>query len=165
MCSKVLLILGLGSGKSTISKAVAQKLPSFQRISIDGIIASRHGIYGVDYPKPDYDKHQEEADTIFQQFVEEILAGGSEDLILDRSFYAKADRDFFKKLIEKQGGRWVLVYLKAPKAVLWQRICARREASVNADSALEISKELLSSFFDGFEVPGGEGEIVVETSA
>lgn len=93
-----------------------------------------------------------------------MLANGEDNIVLDRSFYAKEDRDYFKTLIEKRGGRWVLVYLKAPKDVLWQRICARRQERVNADSALEISEDLLNRFFEGFEVPVGEGEIVVETS-
>ena len=90
---------------------------------------------------------------------------GKHDLVLDRAFYAKDDRETYKKLVEENAARWVLVYLKAPKEVLWQRIQARRAAEVNADSALVISKELLDSFYDGFDVPNGEGEIVVDTNA
>ena len=139
-----------------------QNLPTFQRLSIDGIIASRHGMYGVDYPKSEYGKFQDEADGAFREAVEQILEVGKEDFVLDRSFCAKEDRALFKGLIEQRRARWVLVYLKVPKEVLWQRICDRREAGVNADSALEISKELLNVFFEGFEVPHGEGEVVVE---
>ena len=87
---------------------------------------------------------------------------GEQDVILDRSFWAKEDRDRFKQLIEQHGGRWVLLHLKVPKDVLWQRICARREAAVNADSALEISSELFDMFYEGFESPDGEGEVVFE---
>lgn len=140
-------------------------LPQFQRLSIDGIIGERHGIYGVDYEKSEYDKYQDEADVVFQQTVEQILLGDERDLILDRSFWAKEDRDFFKALVENHGGRWVLVYLKVPRSVLWERICARRIADVNADSALEIGSELLDKFYDGFEVPNNEGEIVLESSS
>ena len=113
----------------------------------------------------EYERYQEEADKVFHESVEQILVDGKDNIILDRSFYAKEDRDSFKALIEKQRARWVLVYLKAPKNVLWRRICARRETSINADSALEISEGLLNMFFEGFEVPVGEGEIVIDTSA
>ena len=138
-------------------------VPSFERFSIDGIIASRHGIYAVDYPETQYEACQKEADGIFQHSVEETLADGKVDVVLDRAFYAKEDRDFYKALIEQHGGRWVLVYLKVPKDVLWRRIAARRKAGVNADSALEINKELLDVFYDGFEVPSGEGEMIHES--
>ena len=139
-------------------------LPHFQRLSIDGIIADRHGIYGVDYAKSEYEKYQDEADTVFEQTVEHALSEARSDLILDRSFWAKEDREFFKALIEKHGGRWVLLYLEVAKDVLWQRICARREAELNADSALDISTELLDAFYEGFEVPQGEGELAIRSS-
>ena len=158
-----LKIICTGSGKSTLSKTVAARLPSFKRISIDGINASRHGLYGIDYPKSEHKTQMDEADKIFQLSVEQILIEGQDDIILDRAFYAKEDRDLYRDLVENRGGRCVLVYLNAPKEVLWQRICARREAGITADSALEISEALLDTFFDGFEVPHGEGEVVVDT--
>ena len=142
-----------------------QALPTFQRLSIDGILADRYGICGIDYPGSDYDKYQDEADTIFRQSAERILSEGKQDLVLDRSFWAKDDRDFFKELVERYGGRWVLVHLKLPKDILWQRVCSRREAGVDADSALEISEELMEFYFKCFEIPVGEGEVVVERVA
>jgi hypothetical protein len=45
---------------------------------------------------------------------------------------------------------------------LWRRIQERRAKGVDADSALDIGEELLSSYVEGFDVPNGEGEIVVE---
>ena len=86
------------------------------------------------------------------------------DVILDRAFYAKEDRDLYRQLVEKHGGRVVLVYLSAPQSVLWERIQARRKASLNADTMFEISESLLDTFYNGFEVPRGEGEIVVDTT-
>ena len=82
---------------------------------------------------------------------------------MDRAFYAKEDRELYTQIVEQGGGRTVLVYFKVPKDTLWQRICARREAGVNADCALEISRERLDFYFDGFEVPDGEGEIVIDS--
>ncbi|KAK3703167.1 hypothetical protein LTR37_014644 [Vermiconidia calcicola] len=152
-----------GAGKSTLANTVTQKFPTFQRVSIDGILASRHGLVGVNYLRSDYDKNQDEAGTIFLAIVEQVLDEGNKDLVLDRSFYAKEDGEFFKSCVEQHGGRWVLVYLNAPKEVLWHRICARREAEINADSALEISRDLLDNYCDGFEIPNGEGELAIRT--
>ena len=133
-------------------------------MSFDGILAFRHGIYGVDYDRSDHDKFADEADSIFLVTAERLLAEGKRDLILDRAFYAKEDRDHYRALIEKYGGRCVLVYLSAPKTVLWERIQSRRRAGVNADCMLDISLSLLDSYYDKFEVPSGEGEIVVDTT-
>jgi predicted kinase len=85
------------------------------------------------------------------------------DVILDRAFYAKEDRDMYAALIEQHGGRKVLVYLSAPKSVLWERIQARRAASLTADSMFEISTSMLDMYYDNFEIPNGEGEVVVDT--
>lgn len=84
------------------------------------------------------------------------------DVVLDRSFYARADRDKFRAMSEAAGARCVLVYLRAGREVLWRRICERRAAGVDADSALEISEGLLEKYVDGFEEPVGEGEIVFQ---
>lgn len=159
----MLITVYTGSGKSTLSRTVARKLPNFHRITFDGIIASRHGIYGVDYEKSEHEMYADEADNIFYETADQLMSEGK-DVILDRAFYAKEDRDHYRALAEKHGGRVVLVYLSAPKEVHWQRIVARREASVNADSMFEISRELLDMYYDGFEVPSGEGEIVVDTT-
>lgn len=142
---------------------MVKEIPTFQRISFDGILAARHGLYGIDYPESDHEKVSEEADAEFFETAKQMLSSGKNDIVLDRAFYAKEDRDAYKQLVESSGARWVLVFLKAPKELLWQRIQTRRAAGVNADCALEISKELLDIFYDGFEVPVGEGEVVVNT--
>lgn len=152
----------IGAGKSTHAKAVVRLMPTFHRLSIDGILAEHHGICGVDYARSDYEKYQDEADAIFHETAEQLLSDGQKDIVLDRSFYARETRDMYKELVEKHGCRWVLLYLKVPKPVLWERIQARRQAGIDADSALEISKDLLDFYCEGFDVPQGEGEIVIE---
>lgn len=152
-----------GSGKSTLSKTVVRKLPNFERISFDGILGSRHGIYGVDYDKSDHDTFADEADTIHFETADKKLSGGK-DVVLDRAFYAKEDRDRYTVLIEKHGARKVLVFLSAPKDVLRERIQARRAAGLNADNMLDISTSMLDMFYDNFEIPHGEDEIVVDTT-
>ena len=153
-----------GSGKSTLAKAVVEELRQFTRLSIDEILFEKHGLFGVDYPADHnlYEQYQDEADQIYLEHFHRFLQA-DKDLVLDRSFYAKQDRDEFKKVIEDEGGRWVLVYLKADeKDFLWRRICERSAKDRDANSALDISRELLESYWTGFEEPKGEGEVVLQ---
>lgn len=160
----VLMTCGIaGSGKSTLAKAVIAAFPHFTRLSIDEIVFEKHGLYGVDYPADNalYQSYQEEASWIYLERFHRLL-DESRDIVLDRSFYAKEDRDDFKSMTEKAGGRWVLVYLKADKDLLWKRICDRSAKTRDANSAFEISREIFEGYWVGFEVPRGEGEVIVE---
>ena len=134
--------------------------PSFTRLSIDAIIADHHGIYNVDYPASEYETYLEEARQVFLEKVHELLKQ-KKVMVLDRSFYAKRHREEYKAEVENASGRLILVYLKAERDVLWKRICERRKNGINADSAREISPALLDQFVQGFEVPDGEGEIII----
>lgn len=162
----VLMICGMaGSGKSTLAKQVLAVRPTFTRLSIDEIIFEKHGLYGVDYPADDavYQSYQEEAGTIYMDRFHQLL-NERKDVVLDRAFYAKQDRDLFKRMAGEKGGRSVLVYLNVAKEVLWKRICARSQTERDANSALEITREVFEGYWSGFEVPDGEGEVVVDAS-
>ena len=160
----VLILCGIsGSGKSTLAQAVVSAFTSFERLSIDIIIHEKHGLYGIDYPATKYDEYQNEADRVFEDRLKALLAQGKSDIILDRSFYAKKDRQKFSELVRKRGGRTVLVYLKPKnKAVIWQRIWDRKIKPKTADSAFEVTNEILDGWWEGFEAPQGEGEIIVD---
>ncbi|KAF2010938.1 P-loop containing nucleoside triphosphate hydrolase protein [Aaosphaeria arxii CBS 175.79] len=166
----VLMTCGLaGAGKTTLGRAVLAQHPHFTRISIDAIIGSRHGIYGRDYDADPalYDAYMEEADGIYLAEFERLLAEGR-DVLLERSFYAREDREEFRGLAEGKGARVVLVFLKAEgeegKERLWERIGRRSEGVRTADSALEISREVFDGYWAGFEDPVGEGEVVVKVA-
>jgi len=144
-----------------LSRAIVSKHPHFTRLSIDGILHDNHGLCGIDYPADLYSKYLDEADADFDRIFAELL-DAAHDIVVDRSLYSKEDRDRHKREVEKRGARWVLVYFRpTSKDVIWERIRGRREAGINADSALDISRELLDKYWDGFDVPDGEGEIVV----
>ena len=87
-------------------------------------------------------------------------------MVLERSFYAKEDRDEFRGIAEESGARVVLVFLRAEgergKELLWERIRRRSDGVKTADSALDIDRETFEGYWKGFENPVGEGEIVVE---
>ncbi|KAI1464915.1 P-loop containing nucleoside triphosphate hydrolase protein [Daldinia caldariorum] len=160
----VLMTCGIaGAGKSTLSKSILSAYPNFERLSADATIAARHGIYGVDYPPEKYEEFLEEASDECETRLVELLREGKKDLVLDRSFYSKEFREETKKLIEDNGGRWVFVYLRAKsKEFLWDRIQRRRQKGINADCAYEITREILDGYWDGFEAPAGEGDIVIK---
>ncbi|KAI3318923.1 P-loop containing nucleoside triphosphate hydrolase protein [Xylariaceae sp. AK1471] len=154
-----------GSGKSTFSKALVSTHPNFERLSIDGVLAQQHGIFEIDYAPEKYAEYLEEAAQECKSRLTGILTEGSRDVVFDRAFWNKEDREEAKTLIENLGARWVLVYLKAPdKATIWQRIRQRREVELNADCAYQITQEILDMYWGGLEEPTGEGEIVIDTS-
>jgi predicted kinase len=153
-----------GAGKTTLVKSVRKDYPQFTRISIDDIIYKAHGIYGVDYPASPtlYGQHMDEADRVYLDTFRRLLAE-RKDIAFERSCYAKEDRDEWRKIAEDAGARVVLVFLRADdKEVLWRRICGRSAAEKTADSALDISRATFEMYWDGFENPEGEGEIVID---
>ncbi|KAK4499149.1 hypothetical protein PRZ48_009661 [Zasmidium cellare] len=131
-----------GAGKTTLSKEVLKAHPNFQRLSIDEIVASRHGLYNIDYSPSKHEEYSDEAADEFLETLKRNLEVRKVDVLLDRAFYAKEDRDEFKALVEKANARWVLVHLKVDESILWRRIAERRKKGVDANCALEISEEL-----------------------
>jgi predicted kinase len=106
-------------------------------------------------------EYLEEASGAYLDKFKELLRN-RDDIVLDRSFYAREDRDEFRRMIAPTGARVILVYFKGSKDVLWRRICERRAKGVTADSALEIGESLLDDYVCGFEAPENENEVVIE---
>lgn len=153
-----------GAGKTTLVKAIIQHHPQFTRVSIDNIIFQAHGIYGVDYAASStlYEQYNDEADVIYLDTFRRLLAEGK-DVAFERSCYSKEDRDEWRKIAEEGGARVVLVFLRAQdKEILWDRICKRSERDKTAENALDISRETFEMYWEGFENPEGEGEIVID---
>lgn len=161
----VLATCGLaGTGKSTLAKAVIKELPSFTRLSIDEIIFERHGLYGVDYAAdPElHERYSIEADDIYLATFRRLLKE-KRNVVADRAFYAREDRDDYQNMVREEDGVWIMVYFKATdKEALWRRICERSAKTRDANSALDITRATFDTYWAGFEVPHDEGEIVVE---
>lgn len=171
-----------GAGKSTLAKAISaintgtsttattNPTQTFTRLSIDSTIHARHGLYGIDYPAAAYAAHQEEAATIFRSETTRLLQlqqsspATNPNLVLDRAFYAKADRDEYRALAEQAGARVVLVFLDASRDVLWRRIRERKAKARDADSAMDVTEDVLDAYLAGFERPDGEGELVISVT-
>jgi predicted kinase len=94
-----------------------------------------------------------------------ILDEGMRDVVLDFSFWNREFRDEWREVIKKvEGVNIILVYFDANEEVLWRRVQERSRGVRDADSAAEISRELLGVYVGGFEKPevgGDEGEVIV----
>ena len=133
--------------------------PKFTRLSIDVWVYSHHGLYGVDYPKDRYSGYQDDAHDALKTELATLLKE-KHDVVLDFAFAFRDMRTIWQKIVEENGGRWVLVYLRQDEDELRRRVRARNAlANKDADSAFDLTDETLSRYLKGFEVPIGEGEI------
>lgn len=148
-----------GAGKTTYAKELESR--GYARLSIDEEVWERFGRYGVDYDAADYARHSAVAEAALRARLVELIGLGR-DVVVDFSFWQRAERDRYKQLIEEAGASWELVYLKVDPAVLRERLTAR-SARFDANAAFPITDEILDDFVSSFEEPHDEGEIVIET--
>lgn len=155
---EVVLMCGVaGSGKSTYARTLETQ--GYIRLSVDEEIWRRFGRYGVDYGPEQYGQHTEVARQVVRERLLSLIADGR-DVVVDSSFWQRSRRFEYRQLIERAGGRWRLVYLKADPELLRQRLQARAERR-DADAAFPITDALLARYLQAFEPPSGEGEQVI----
>ncbi|KUP20774.1 ATP-binding protein [Paenibacillus sp. DMB5] len=154
----VVLMCGIaGSGKTTFSQKIEPY--GFTRLSIDEEVWAVHGRYGIDYPAEKYREYLNEAHLSLQNQITQCIQE-RKPAVVDSSFWNKAERDKYKRLIEEAGGRWKLIYLKVHPDELRRRLKVRSER-FDANAAFTINEELLNTFLSGFEEPKGEGEWII----
>jgi len=149
-----------GAGKTTFALELERQ--GYVRLSHDVEVRLRFGRYGTDIPFERFEEYNDAVRPLVKERLAELLRQGR-DVVVDLSFWRRADRDTYKAIVESAGGRWRLVYFDVPPAELRRRLHARR-ARDDAD-AFPVSEELLDCFLAGFEVPRGEGEEVVRPAA
>jgi predicted kinase len=156
--SHVVLTCGVaGAGKTTYAKGLEAQ--GYVRLSIDEEVWRRFGRYGVDFPPDRYEEHSAAAEVALEQRLLALIDAGR-NVVLDYSFWRKATRERYKRLIEEAGARWELVYLKVGLEELQRRL-AQRNRQVDANAAFPITGSILEKYLAGFEEPRGEGERVV----
>lgn len=156
----VVMMCGVaGSGKTTFAQRLEQQM-DFVRLSIDEEIWATHGRYGMDYPIEMYEQLKVEAEINLRNELVHLL-NEKRNVVIDFSFWQRKRRNEYKKLIEDGGGEWKLIYLKVHPNDLRERLRIRSQR-FDANAAFTITEEILSSSLNGFEVPSGEGEIIIE---
>lgn len=155
----VVLMCGVaGSGKTTFAQQLVSN--GFIRLSIDEEIWKNKGRFGIDYPAENYEQYKAESEMKLRSELINLINEGS-NVVVDFSFWQQSKRNEYKQLIKAGGGESELVYLKVHPEVIRERLRIRGKR-FDANAAFPITEEILSSFLEGFEIPQGEGEILVE---
>ncbi|WRP07463.1 ATP-binding protein [Rossellomorea aquimaris] len=154
----VIMMCGVaGSGKTTFSQQLEKN--GFVRLSIDEEIWATHGRYGIDFPMEKMEEYKKEAESKLHNVLIKLIHD-KQQVVIDFSFWDRARRERYKQLIEKSGGKWKLIYIKVCPDDLRERLKIRNKRF--DANAFPITEELLDSYLKGFEIPDGEGEMIVE---
>ncbi|MEH7443701.1 ATP-binding protein [Bacillus sp. JJ1122] len=154
----VVMMCGVaGSGKTTFSQQLEKQ--GFVRLSIDEEIWATHGRYGLDFPMEKIEEYKKEAERKLRDLLVKLIQD-KKQVVIDFSFWQRANRDQYKQLVEQAGGKWKLIYIKVHPDDLRERLKIRNKR-FDANS-FPITEEILNSYLIGFETPKGEGEIVIE---
>lgn len=155
---EVILLCGVaGAGKTTYAQLLEGQ--GYVRLSVDEEIWNRFGRYGVDYEPSAYEALSDVARRAVDEQLTDLVTQGR-DVVLDSSLWQRSRRDECKRLVERAGGRWRLIYLAAEETVLRERL-SRRAERFDAHAAFPVTDDVLARFVEGFEVPSGEGEEVM----
>jgi predicted kinase len=155
----VVLMCGLaGSGKTTFSQRLDAK--GFARLSIDELVWSTAGRFGLDYAAADYPRQLEAARAVLRDRLVALMTART-PTVVDSAFWNRAARDDYRALIAEHGCDRRLVYLRVEPETLRARL-RDRSRRFDANAAFEVTPQMLDRFIAGFEAPSGEGEIVVD---
>lgn len=154
----VVLLCGVaGSGKTTYAQQLETQ--GYVRLSIDEEVWARFGRYGIDYGPADYAQLSAAAEDVLRERLVTLVRQGR-DVVVDFSFWQRASRDRYKRLVEATGGTWRLIHLKVDPVLLRQRLDGRAKR-FDANAAFPITEDTLAAYLAGFEEPRGEGEDVI----
>ena len=155
----VVMMCGVaGSGKTTFAQQLEKE--GFVRLSIDEEIWATNGRFGIDFPVEKYEEYKLDAERKLRNQLVKLIQN-KQQVVVDFSFWQRSRREKYKQLIEEAGGKWKLIYLKVQPNDLRKRLKIRSQR-FDANAAFTITEEILTSYLNGFEVPKGEGEIVIE---
>jgi predicted kinase len=146
-----------GSGKTTYAKQLEER--GYVRLSIDEEMWKRFEPLGVDHDASMYDQRSTAIEADLRRRLTELVHSGR-DVVVDFSFWERAARDRYKRLVVEAGGRWELIYLKVSRARLRERLAARSER-FDANAPFPITDAVLERFIAGFQEPDNEGETII----
>jgi predicted kinase len=156
--STVYLLCGLpGSGKTTYADRLASQL-GIVIISIDDALVRKYGVAGKDFPIEKYPDYKKVIMSEIKTTIAENIKNGK-SMVLDFGVWKKKDREYFRNLVESNGAEMQLIYLKAKRALLLERL--NRRAVIENGNKFLITSEMLDERIAIFEEPINENEKVI----
>ena len=154
----VYLLCGLpGSGKTTYAKKIVDEQGALS-LSNDDEMIKRYGVAGIDYPTEKRNEYKTSVmEIIKSKIVEDIRNGQS--VVLDFGVRKKMDREYFRDLVESNGAEMQLIYLKASRALLLERL--NRRADIEKGNNFIVTPDMLDERIAIFEEPNNENEKVI----
>ena len=154
----VYLLCGLpGSGKTTYAKKIVDE-QGVLSLSIDDEMIKRYGVAGIDYPTEKRNEYKTSVmEIIKSKIVEDIRNGQS--VVLDFGVRKKMDREYFRDLVESNGAEMQLIYLKASRALLLERL--NRRADIEKGNNFIVTPDMLDERIAIFEEPNNGNEKVI----
>ena len=156
----IYLLCGLGgSGKSTYAQKLADT--GLQKFSLDEYVYSLYGRTITSLPEQVYLEHYRTAKVKLDRKLVSVIKK-KQSVVLDYGFWRRDSRDYYKQLVEENGGEWKLIYLKASPEVLLKRL---KERNKRTDAnAFPVSEAMLLNYIERFEEPNNEGEEIIQQS-
>jgi predicted kinase len=154
----VYLLCGLpGSGKTTYAKNIVNEQGALS-LSIDDEMINRYGVAGRDYPIEKRNEYKASVMKIIKSEIVKNIKNG-QSVVLDFAVWKKRDREYFRNLVESNGAEMQLIYLKASRALLLERLNSRAE--IEKGKNFIITPDLLDERIAIFEEPNNENEEVI----
>jgi predicted kinase len=153
--ARLILICGLpGSGKTTLAKEIAPKVPAV-RLSPD---EWKHDL-GIDY----YDEQRRvQLENRLWRLGQELLMLG-QSVILENGFWTREERDELRRSARTLGVAVELHYLEAPLEELWRRLQLRNDEA--RPGVVPIKREDLQSWARRFEAPDAAERALFDQAA
>lgn len=142
----------LGAGKTTFAKRLEADLPAL-RFSHDEWMSR---LYGEDPPEAEFAANHARVWDLMETVWPRALELGV-DVVLDRGFWRRAERDQARELARAAGAEVRLYALSCPDAEAWARIARRNLAP---DGALLITRNTFEVLRARFE-PLGPDEVAL----
>ncbi len=152
--TKIYFICGfIGSGKTTYSKALAEKHGAF-RFSIDEWMIP---LYGEHMEREVFDSRLATLQDLFKESAKQLFSLNV-PVVFDFGFWFKTDRDTFTEWASNVGVESEIHYLDVPFDTCSQRAFARN-SELNTKS-YEMTPEILELFWSWFEIPALDENVV-----
>ena len=144
------LLCGLpGSGKTTLARKLEREVPAL-RLCPDEWMAP---LFGTNISREELDSHRTPVETMQWQVAAAALKLGV-NVVLENGFWARAERDDFRRKGEAVGAKVEVRYLEVPRDELWERV-SRRNADLPPHT-FQVTKAEFDEWWTLFEAPGSE---------